>query len=211
MTAAENIKYIFSRAVGRFYIPSDLLQSTEKKILHISDTPTLLYPAVKDLVRTLKPDVVIHTGDLADDIKLELFPHNIEAYERAVKVFIRMIKEETAGGMYIVPGNHDSVEIISKYIDKSRLVKEGEIITVGSCRVGLAHSSDKLPEGAQFNLYGHNFNAPVESEDKTVYLNGIRNIHVIFLPSYRVGKISYPWATNYHRKINNIYKLPNLI
>ncbi|MTI80925.1 MAG: metallophosphoesterase [Firmicutes bacterium] len=211
MTATDNLKNILSRAVGRLHIPEELSQSKEKKILHISDTPTSLYPAIKNLLKTLEPDILIHTGDLADDIKLEDAPHNLEQYNQVVGPFIEMLEQSNCREIYIIPGNHDNVEVIKGYQNTSALLNEGDIINVDNFKLGLSHSIRNLPGDTQFNLYGHNFKRTKDTNSKTVYLNGIRNIHVILLPSNEVVKIQYPWATNHDRKVNDKHKLPNTI
>nr|WP_238480693.1 metallophosphoesterase [Desulforadius tongensis] len=183
----------------------------DKKILHISDTPTVLYPAIKSLVASLNPEVIIHTGDLADDIKLEHNPHHMPAYDRAVGPFIKMMEQSPAGRVYIVPGNHDNREVINRHISRAGLLEEGQIITVENLKIGLAHSVKKLPAGTQFNLYGHNFKPPREFEEGVVYLNGIKSVNIILIPSDEVVKIPYPWATNHHRKMSDKHKLPGTI
>ena len=52
---------------GRIYIPDELL-GKKNLILHISDTPSAIYPALRGLLRKLKPQVILHTGDLCDHI-----------------------------------------------------------------------------------------------------------------------------------------------
>lgn len=207
MTTAENLKTFFCQMVGRLYVPPYLLNTNEKKVLHLSDTPTSLYPAINDLITSLKPDAIIHTGDLADDIKLEYNPNNLESYARAVKPFLEMMERCTAEQIFIVPGNHDNVQFLSQIVNKSKLIKEGEFIDIGRRTFGLAHKIKRLPhllQSTHFNLYGHNFKLPKENCSNTVYLNGIQNINVILLPSNNVIKIPYPWNTNHYRKMNNV-------
>ena len=43
-------------------------------ILHISDTPSTMFPYLRRAIRRLRPAWVVHTGDLVDDIKLENRP-----------------------------------------------------------------------------------------------------------------------------------------
>jgi hypothetical protein len=38
-------------------------------ILHISDTPSTMFPYLRRAIRRLRPAWVVHTGDLVDDIK----------------------------------------------------------------------------------------------------------------------------------------------
>ena len=208
MTAAENIKFFFSQLIGRLYVPAEIMNTDEKKVLHLSDTPTSLYPAVSHLIASIKPDIIIHTGDLADDIKLEHNPGSRRVYERLVKQFISALEESGAEKIYIVPGNHDNVEIIKHCAKFSQLLAEGDIVRINNVTFGLAHYMKRLPQNAQYNLYGHNFRRPKEKEGK-VYLNGICNINLLLLPSERVVKIAYPWGINRERGMRSA--LPNTI
>lgn len=211
MTAAENIKYFISQVMGHLYIPPELFGTTEQKVLHLSDTPTSLYTAISCLVNTLKPDVIIHTGDLADDIKLEHNAHNINFYNRSVGPFIKILEGCSADKIYIIPGNHDDIGVIAQHIDKTELLKEGQIIKINNISFGLAHRLKRLPQSADYKLYGHNFKKPMNKTANEVYLNGLNNINVVLLPSSEVVKIPYTWGTNRDRKMSDRYMLPNTI
>ncbi|HHI00115.1 MAG TPA: metallophosphoesterase, partial [Thermococcus litoralis] len=50
-------------------LPKELLESGEAKIMHISDTPDNIYPFILNLIEKSRPDYIIHTGDLVDNIK----------------------------------------------------------------------------------------------------------------------------------------------
>ncbi len=208
MTAAENIKFFFSQLTGRLYVPAEVMNTGEKKVLHLSDTPTSLYSAIFHLVASIKPDIIIHTGDLADDIKLQHNPGSRHVYERMVGQFISSLEESTAEKIYIVPGNHDDVGIIKRCAKFSQLLTEGDTVLINNLAFGLAHYMKRLPKNAQYNLYGHNFRRPEEKEGK-IYLNGICNINLLLLPSGRVVKIPYPWGTNRERGMRSA--LPNTI
>jgi len=209
LSILTNLKDITNRLAGRFHVPSGLLYSREEKILHISDTPTTLYPAIKYLLETLKPDVLVHTGDLADDIKLEIDPGYMDAYGRAVIPFLRMMEDSPAGEIYVVPGNHDSPEVIDRNTRRTRLVTEGDVLLVKGMSLGMAHTPARLPETAGFRLYGHNFSGG--TGNNAVYLNGLRNVNVILCPSGRVVKIFYPFTVNYDRKLDNCYGIARTV
>lgn len=208
---AESMKYFISQVMGRIYVPPELCSTTERKVLHLSDTPTSLYAAIGCLINTLKPDVIIHTGDLADDIKLEHNDHNIRLYYRAVEPFIKMLEECSADKIYITPGNHDNVGVISKHIIRTEVLAEGQVVKISNFSFGLAHRLKRLPQSADYKLYGHNFKKPLPDVKNEVYLNGLTNINVILLPSSEIIKIPYTWGTNRDRKMGDRYMLPNTI
>lgn len=206
---ATGLRKIFDQMLGRIFIPPTLLESTEKKVLHLSDTPTTLYPAIQQLISSLKPDVVIHTGDLADDIKLENNPHLLAYYSRSIVPLLAALENSQAEQLFIVPGNHDHVDVITQHIQKIELLPEGSQLQIGCSTFGLAHRLKKLPQQAEFHLYGHNFRQPLHEQQDAHYLNGLNHIHVILLPSNRIFKISYPWSTNHDRRMTQ--NLPKTI
>lgn len=203
MRMTTRIQKIYKKIMGDLFVPPILLHTKDKKVLHLSDTPSSLYPAIRDLICTINPQVIIHTGDLADDIKLEYNPNCIDQYTRSVAPFVKMLEESQAQQIYIIPGNHDNVEILSRHCQRIQFLNEGSEIKIDSSTFGVAHKLKRLPECSQFRLYGHNFKAPASGLDETVYLNGIRHINVILLPSKQVVKILYPWSTNRDRKMND--------
>ncbi|CDF58680.1 metallophosphoesterase [Thermobrachium celere] len=75
---------------GKIYIPSSLLK-VRNTILHISDTPSNIYPELIRLVKKLSPDYIIHTGDVVDNIKLELYPFKLKEYEKLSINFIKSL------------------------------------------------------------------------------------------------------------------------
>jgi len=206
MTTAENLRYFVSQMLGQIYIPQQLKSTTEQKVLHLSDTPSTLYPAIGKLVHNLQPDIIIHTGDLVDDIKLEHNGHELITYQREVGPLIKMLENSPARAIYIVPGNHDHLGVLSSNTTRARLLTEGDIVCINNRTFGLAHKMKHLPQRADFNLYGHNFKQPQHKTD--LYLNGLQQINVILLPSNEIIKIPYTWATNRDRKMNDKFMLP---
>ena len=67
----DKCKRFFKRALGRVHLPEELKQTDEIILLHISDTPESIYPYLFKLIDNLAPDLIIHTGDLVDNFKLE--------------------------------------------------------------------------------------------------------------------------------------------
>ncbi len=191
------VNYLFKG----FYLPAEVLlagQSGEKVILHLSDTPSFTYRAIYRLVQKLDPAVIIHTGDLADDIKLELNPNCSYLYKETVKTFLGALERTGAEKIYIVPGNHDMETFLREKITRAQVVSEGTIITLNGRRIGLAHALENVPFDVDIGLYGHNFERP-EKEIPPV-LNGVDSINIIMYPSWAVHRIPYPVGTNQERK-----------
>lgn len=178
---------------GKIYIPSSLLK-VKNTILHISDTPSNIYPELIRLVKKLSPDYIIHTGDVVDNIKLELYPFKLKEYEKLSINFIKSLTPLVKKEVIIVPGNHDYPYLL-KDIPKVKLINEGETISINSTTIGLAHKFDKLPsKECSFYLYGHD-----KSSSSKKFLNGIKNIHVIELDTHKVFHLKYPINTDSYR------------
>ncbi|SIQ88852.1 metallophosphoesterase [Halanaerobium kushneri] len=191
---------------NRYKLPEEFHSSQELKIMHISDTPESIYSHIYKMLNYSKPDIIIHTGDLVDNLKLEdsgkdLYP----LYQKKSAEFISNLEKLTAARIIYVPGNHDDINIIEDNKNRSEIMAEGTIIELDGVKIGLAHYPDNLPEGADINLFGHNKQKQFAGENK--YLNGILNINYLLLPSKTDYKVNYPWIVDQGRQ----YKHFNMI
>ncbi|RCW52319.1 metallophosphoesterase [Halanaerobium sp. ST460_2HS_T2] len=191
---------------NRYKLPEEFHSSQELKIMHISDTPESIYSHIYKMLNYSKPDVIIHTGDLVDNLKLEdsgkdLYP----LYQKKSAEFISNLEKLTAARIIYVPGNHDDINIIEDNKNRSEIMAEGTIIELDGVKIGLAHYPNNLPEGADINLFGHNKQKKFADENK--YLNGILNINYLLLPSKTDYKVNYPWIVDQGRQ----YKHFNMI
>ncbi|WP_056934926.1 metallophosphoesterase [Thermococcus barophilus] len=175
-------------------IPDILLRRDEKKIMHISDTPDNIYVFLLNLIEKTKPDYIIHTGDLVDNIKLERRPELRERYEKSL-IELLQILENSKAKVYIVPGNEDDVSILRRHITLSKIVPPGTIIEIEGVKLAVGHKySDVVGiENADFKLYGHSFRLIPKG------VNGVLRINFILLPSKRVVGVKYPDGTNFER------------
>jgi len=178
---------------GRIYIPSSLL-NVKNIILHISDTPSNIYPEIIRLVKKLTPDYIIHTGDVVDNVKLELYPFKLKQYENLSSDFISNLSPYVKNEIIIVPGNHDNPYCLKK-LPKVKLINEGEILTIDNISIGLAHKFNNLPsKKCNFYLYGHD-----RSLSSYQFLNGITYINIIELKTNKVFHLKYPINTDSYR------------
>lgn len=189
----ERIKKFLFNLAGEVYIPK-YASLKYKKILHISDTPTVIYGSIIRLIKNINPDILIHTGDVADDIKLQMAPQLINSYRVKVTRFLSSITPYVKEKIIIVPGNHDDFEIL-KSINSIELIEEGSILNINGINFGLSHEFNNLPKKCNFYLYGH---------DKTItnkkeYLNGINNINIIYIEDNNIIKLNYPSGTDAYR------------
>lgn len=195
----KNFKQGVYSVMGRIYIPEELLEK-RNLILHISDTPSAIYPAVRGLLRKLKPRVIFHTGDLCDHIKLENNEHLMGEYRKDVLKIIRVMEFSSAEEIYVTMGNHDKYRELLPLVKKSKLYELDAVVKIGSYDYHLSHYyEDVEADPKDFNLYGHNLEEKTEKRRTRWYLNGVEGIHVIEEDTGKVHVLRYPWGTNDYR------------
>lgn len=186
--------------IGR--VPADLHEQEikGKRLLHISDTPSSFFGELARLINILKPDYIVHTGDLVDNIKLELFPGSIWRYERDVKQLINILEQSGAEELYLAIGNHDDIQVINKLCNRSHIIKSSEIINIEGLEFAIAHDpAEILKEPSVINLFGHNLTIHNGLSDGRLYLNGIVSINLLELESKSYRSYPYPAGINNDR------------
>ncbi len=185
--------------LGRIYIPEEI-KGNKDLILHISDTPLAIYPAIRRLIRKMNPKVIIHTGDLADHIKLEYNENLMNEFLHDAKKIIRIMEFSSAEEIYLVIGNHDKYSEIKDMVTRSTLIEMNEVIKIKGFDFNLSHYyEDVITNPKDYNLYGHN---PLKKNHKVRtrwYLNGVSSINVIEASTGKVHELRYPWGTDSYR------------
>ncbi|NJE30903.1 metallophosphoesterase [Thermococcus sp. 18S1] len=171
----------------------ELLSSTdETKVMHISDTPESAYRFIGGLLERTHPEYVIHTGDLADNIKLERRPDMKPLYVGAVRKLARVLKN-SGTELYVVPGNEDEPEVVREFFGES-VVEPGTIVEIEGKRFALGHTWREVAGlDADFRLYGHNFKLIDRG------LNGVLGVNFVLLPSGKTYRVKYPGGTDFDR------------
>jgi len=170
-------------------------------LIHISDTPSEIYNAVFKIIDILKPQYIIHTGDLADNIKLEINRDRIKGYYFLVKQLVAGL-ERSDTKVYYLLGNHDDYETVSRLTNKGAILEEG-LLTIDNLSFAVGHYYKEYSLKTDFNLYGHSFEPGHHVKDGTIGLNGVLNINVIDLSNKRVFHLNYPYSTNRLRGMEN--------
>jgi predicted MPP superfamily phosphohydrolase len=184
--------------MGKFtsiHRPEDLLNDVKGPVLlHISDTPSEIYPFIFKIIDVLKPKYIIHTGDLADNVKLEINRDRIKGYSMLVKELVEGL-ENTDTKVYYFMGNHDDYDTVSKLSKKGTILEEG-LLTIEELNFTAGHYYKGYPYKADFNLFGHSFEPCHYKNGGTIGLNGVLSINVIDLSNKRVFHLNYPIGTN---------------
>lgn len=184
----KNGEEILFKKICSYIKPVDIPDIVKKKkgkiLLHIGDVPTWAYPYIIRMIRKIRPDVLVHTGDLADEFKVGRIPEHIPAYKKAVPNIIKSM-EKYAEEVYIVPGNNDLVDFITENITKSKVVTANTILDIYGISFLLCHRVQDIDGEAEFYLYGHGPTGDIhkfyEPEDGKIFLNVFYAPTVVFL------------------------------
>lgn len=199
----------FSKAInalmGRVDISDSLILNKSPLLLHISDTPSQFYPELKRIISLLQPQYIIHTGDLADNIKCELRPSLLVKYRYEVKKLLKILNESSAKEVYLALGNHDDFDFVRDNRGRLEVCKdECEISFENITRLIFSHYpqyTKKTKSGIY--LFGHDIEPKTYISDSYISLNGINSINIINLDSLEIFFIDYPLGTDEARLNKN--------
>ncbi|MDR1510418.1 MAG: metallophosphoesterase [Synergistaceae bacterium] len=167
------------------------------KILHISDTPTTMYGYLARTLRRVSPSVVVHTGDLADDIKLGLYPTESGRYANAARKLINILLAPHRR-VLIVLGNHDRADLLPS-LPAECSVHEGAVdVKLSGANFRISHYAEKIMEKpVQYNLFGHDLSSRsfVDGEGR-YFLNGIEMMRLIDPGADEIKMLVYPRCTD---------------
>lgn len=182
------------------YISEELLKSIKgPKLLHISDTTVDIYSYIFRIIDIIKPQYIIHTGDLADNIKLGIHKNKIDAYYKGVTKLIKGLEKNEFSKIYYVLGNHDDYETVSQLTNRGIILEDG-LLTIEGFNIMVSHYyKEEYSYNADFNLYGHSLDPGHHKKNETIGLNGLLNINIIDLLTKKVFHLEYPIGTNASR------------
>lgn len=135
---------------------SCLQNGQEKTLLHIGDTHSADYPYYKSLIEKIKPSVIIHTGDLSDELKAGRIDAVRPYWKRASKDILE-IMQNSGARVIVVGGNNDLTDELKTIAPSVEIVERNSVLKLHGKRVCLCHEVWKInPEiQADVYLYGH--------------------------------------------------------
>lgn len=190
-------RLLYRRLFLGISLPVNAEQLRGKIALHFSDTPSTFYGVMRRLIRFFEPRCIVHTGDLADDIKLELRPGELPLYRRKLTELVSVLSTVQRNRIVLVTGNHDDEESVREFFpDSSVFIKSGRIHMCG-LDLNLSHEAEGLQTPyTRFNLFGH---APLPEEplrEGLLFLNGLHAIHALHIETGEVLSLEYPGYVN---------------
>lgn len=192
------LKNFMLRSLGRIPVPATLIGDPRPKLLFLSDTPSTLYGALPSLFEKVKPEIIIHGGDLADNFKLEKSPGLIDLYETKVKKLVRILEESGADEVILVLGNHDDEEVLRRLAAAPifRIV-ESDRFTWHGIGVAVEHKPFDVGD-TDLAFFGHNLERRTNTGGPNKQLNGIEAIYIIDSEG-GITALRYPPGTNDER------------
>ena len=138
-------------------LPEWLSRVEGKRVLHIGDTESQSYPFFRALIAKARPNIIIHTGDMADEVKVGRIPGTRDEYLHKLAVISEILNASGAEEIIIVPGNNDLPGEIARHIPTAKIVSPGSTVTVDGMEVRLSHSAKGFASGTKWGFYGHGF------------------------------------------------------
>ena len=141
-------------------LPEGVDQIKGTKILHIGDTNSDWYPYFMKLIQVVKPDVILHTGDTADEVKVGRIPGTEYEYLTKIKVLLEAM-ERSGARLIFVSGNNDLPEEIHKMVPKMEIYPANSVLELDGveCRVG--HRVMDMTFDKNWTFYGHGLTGEV--------------------------------------------------
>lgn len=197
----NTIKKMLWQMLGRVILDKALLRVKGPTILHISDTPTSFYPELNRLLGVLKPNYIIHTGDLADDLKLQLRSSLLKNYESALIKLMQIVNRSSAEKVIFTLGNHDNLDLVREHAGRALVYEDAVTDNFQGLTISAAHYHEAALRSSKsnrsdFNLYGHDLSLRSQRTNDVYYLNGIEAMHLIDLSTGEVFVITYPGGTD---------------
>ena len=164
------------------YHIADEKGSNGKTLFHIGDVTRRRYAEIMGLVYRIRPDILVHTGDMVDDLKVGRLEEDIPAYKEWVPDLIRFM-EKAAKKVYIVPGNNDLPDFIAEHLNTAELIDPKTVLEIDGNRIYCCHRVLDVEEGGTICLYGHGPTHDVYSfrQDGKFYANVIYGPTVVSL------------------------------
>lgn len=199
---------LIDKIIGRVDIDNFIAPNNSNILLHISDTPSQFYPELKRIIKLVDPQYIVHTGDLADNIKTELSPSLMTKYKYEVKKLLDILNSANTDNIYITVGNHDDYDFLDENKGKLEIYSKMGQININNTKFAFSHYWDYLKEhNSDIYLFGHDINPETVITESGIYLNGVISINVINLDTMEVSSIKYPFGTDSARTNRNRIKL----
>ena len=180
-------------------------QGIASALLHVSDTPSSFYADLGRIAEAIRPRFIVHTGDLADEIKLRSRSPDARLYASRVQSLVSVLLATSAERIFLVMGNHDDFAVVralsAGFAGRLQAFERYARMELEGVRIAAAHRPEDLwkclsQDPADFGLYGHDTSVLPPDADGRQDLNGNVKIRVLDLDSRAVHSFDYPSAVH---------------
>ncbi len=164
------------------YHISDTKGCKGKVLFHIGDVSRARYAEIMSLICRIRPDILVHTGDLVDDLKVGRLPEDIPAYKEWLPDVIHWL-EKLVPEVYLVPGNNDLPELIEQTVKTAHFIPPKSVLNMNGKQIFCCHRVKDADGEGDIYLYGHGPTGDHHSfnEGDKVYANVIYGPTVVSL------------------------------
>lgn len=147
-------------------IKAFLAQNKGEKVLHLSDTQSAHYAYYKRLIDEIQPDIIVHTGDLVDEIKAGRIESVRPYWLQSAPVMLDIMKNSGAR-VLVVAGNNDIEDQLANFANGVEIVQRNTVVDLYGVRYCLCHELNRMDENALADvwLYGHGLTGETRTAD----------------------------------------------
>ncbi len=147
-----------------------------KILLHVSDTQTDQFSALRALLERIHPALILHTGDLVDEFKVGRLEKDRSGYEAGLKELMGILHTADCPLLF-TSGNNDDLNLIAQD-ERVTIVPNYSIVDRHGVRFLLDHYPITDAGAVDFALSGHtgkfDFHyPPADTAGDAIYLNGM--------------------------------------
>ena len=138
----EALWHALARLAGNLPVPPEMT-GIASALLHVSDTPSAFYPDLARLVSAVRPRFIIHTGDLADEVKLRAgSPSDRALYGRRVEALLAILEASSAEQVHLLMGNHDDPDLVRGLARRAAVSEGCARLELGGVAIAAAHRAE---------------------------------------------------------------------
>ena len=157
-------------------LPPELGAIHGTRVLHIGDTESRYYPYFIRLICETRPDVIIHTGDMADEVKVGRIPGTKNEYISKIKVIANAMRESGAR-LIVVPGNNDLEADIRTILPEAEVLPVNSIVDIDGVKCRVGHQVHKMTFDRKWHFYGHGFTGEEWEYEMNIAQTAIRRFN----------------------------------
>ncbi len=158
----EKAKYERSIADGIAFFA----ENRGMRVLHIGDTISAYYPHYIRMIEEFKPDVIIHTGDFADEIKAGRVERVRPRWISTIPTLLDAMKRSGARVIFTC-GNNDLPDELERLAPFAEIYLRNTVLEIDGRRVCLNHEVLKIDEkvASDVHMYGHGLTGETRTRD----------------------------------------------